>query len=141
MKQLQVENLFRQIAEKYPSTEEPSLFTDIHIRLLTETAELLAFDDDEQLIAKIGIASLIDNQPEDPQETITKLLREQLQANTLLVDNLGIQKPYNFVLENEDGEQIAELYVADDDTVIIGDDLMKGLDADLNEFFEQLIKV
>lgn len=141
MKQLQVENLFRQIAEKYPAAEEPSLFTDIHIRLLTETAELLAFDDDEQLIAKIGIASLIDNQPDDPQETITKLLREQLQANTLLVDNLGIQKPYNFVLENEEGEQIAELYVADDDTVIIGDDLMKGLDADLNEFFEQLIKV
>ena len=141
MKQLQVENLFRQIAEKYPSAEEPSLFTDIHIRLLTETAELLAFDDDEQLIAKIGIASLIDNQPDDPQESITKLLREQLQANTLLVDNLGIQKPYNFVLENEEGEQIAELYVADDDTVIIGDDLMKGLDADLNEFFEQLIKV
>ena len=117
------------------------MFTDIHIRLLTETAELLAFDDDEQLIAKIGIASLIDNQPDDPQESITKLLREQLQANTLLVDNLGIQKPYNFVLENEEGEQIAELYVADDDTVIIGDDLMKGLDADLNEFFEQLIKV
>ena len=49
-------------------------------------------------------------------------------------------KPYSFVLENEDKETIAELYVADDDTVIIGGDIMPGLDKDLDNFLKHLMK-
>ena len=49
-------------------------------------------------------------------------------------------KPYSIVLENEDKEHIAELFVADDDTVIVGGDIMKGLDEDLNAFFKELMK-
>ena len=43
------------------------------------------------------------------------------------------------MLENEDKENVAELYIADDDTVIIGKDLMEGLDSDLNVFLEKLL--
>ena len=49
-------------------------------------------------------------------------------------------KPYSFVLEDDDKESIAELYVADDDTIIVGDDLMKGLDQDLDNFLDDLLK-
>ena len=49
-------------------------------------------------------------------------------------------KPYSFVLENEDGENIGELYLADDDTIIIGGDLMPGLNEELDEFLNDLIK-
>ena len=49
-------------------------------------------------------------------------------------------KPYSFVLENDDKETVAELYVADDDTIIIGGDLMEGLDKDLDNFFDSLMK-
>ena len=44
------------------------------------------------------------------------------------------------VLEDEDRDSIAELYVADDDTVIIDTELMKDLDKDLDDFFENLLK-
>jgi hypothetical protein len=54
------------------------------------------------------------------------------------VDNLGIIKPYSFVLENDDKENVAELYIADDDTVIIGGDLMAGLEKDLDDFINDL---
>ena len=57
-----------------------------------------------------------------------------------VVDNLGIMKPYSFVLENDDREAVAELYVADDDTIILGGDLMEGLDQDLDSFFDSLMK-
>ena len=57
-----------------------------------------------------------------------------------VVDNLGIMKPYSFVLENDDRESVGELYVADDDTIIIGGDLMEGLDQDLDSFFDSLMK-
>ena len=55
------------------------------------------------------------------------------------VDNLGIMKPYSFVLQNEDKEDLAELYLADDDTVILGGDLMEGLEKDLDDFLNHLL--
>ena len=57
-----------------------------------------------------------------------------------LVDNMGILKPYSLVLEDDDKEHVGELYVADDDTVIIDSELMAGLDKDLDDFFENLLK-
>ena len=52
---------------------------------------------------------------------------------------MGIMKPYSFVLENEEKENISELYVSDDDTVIIGGDLMANLNDDLNSFLTELL--
>ena len=49
-------------------------------------------------------------------------------------------KPFSFVLEDDDRNTVADLYLADDDTVIIGDDLMKDLDSDLDSFFDNLMK-
>jgi hypothetical protein len=56
------------------------------------------------------------------------------------MENLSILKPYAFVLEDEDRDSVAELYVVDDDTVIIDTELMKDLDKDLDDFFENLLK-
>jgi len=53
---------------------------------------------------------------------------------------LGIIKPYSFVLEDDDKESIGELYVVDDDTVIIDSELMANLDQDLDDFFDKLLK-
>ena len=53
---------------------------------------------------------------------------------------MSIIKPFSFVLEDDEKENIAELYVVDDDTVIIDPDLMQDLDKDLNEFLEKLLR-
>ena len=53
---------------------------------------------------------------------------------------MSILKPYSFVLEDDDRENLCELYLVDDDTVIIDEELMKGLDKDLDDFFAQLMK-
>ncbi len=49
-------------------------------------------------------------------------------------------KPYSFVLENDDKEHVAELYLADDDTIIVGQELMEDLDSDLDSFLDNLLK-
>ena len=67
-------------------------------------------------------------------------MRSILHDNSKIVDNFGILKPYSFVLENDDNENIAELYLADDETVILGGDLMEGLNQDLDDFLDNLIK-
>ena len=67
-------------------------------------------------------------------------MRNVLKRLSKLIDKMGILKPFSFVLENDEHESIAELYIADDDTIIISGELMDGLDKDLNAFFEQLMK-
>ena len=63
-----------------------------------------------------------------------------MRKNTAIVDNLGILKPYSFVLEDDDKEHLGELYLADDDTIIVGGDLMEDLDHDLDTFLDDLLK-
>ena len=53
---------------------------------------------------------------------------------------MSILKPYAFVLEDDDKENQGELFVADDETVIINPELMAGLDDDLDAFIKDLMK-
>ena len=45
---MQIERAIRKIVQKFPASEDPELLTDIHIRVIQESGELLAFDDDEE---------------------------------------------------------------------------------------------
>ena len=134
----QVERAIRKIAQKFPANEDTSLLTDIHIRVLQESGEILAFDDDDQEITRCVVEQWIDNKDEDFYDQIAVILRNIFKRVHSEVDNLGIIKPYSFVLENDDKENVAELYIAADDTVIIGGDLMAGLEKDLDDFINDL---
>ena len=134
----QVERAIRKIAQKFPANDDTSLLTDIHIRVLQESGEILAFDDDDQEITRCVVEQWIDNKDEDFYDQIAVILRNIFKRVHSEVDNLGIIKPYRFVLENDDKENVAELYIADDDTVIIGGDLMAGLEKDLDDFINDL---
>lgn len=82
---------------------------------------------------------MIDNKEDDFYDKVTSQLRQQMTAMRQVVEGLGVMKPYSYVLEDDDKDSIAELYVVDDDTIIVGGDLMDGLDEDLDHFFNQLM--
>lgn len=136
----QIERVIRKIAEKFPSSDQADVMTDIHIRVTQETGELMVFDDDDKELTRCVVEQWIDNKDDDFYDHVTSVLRRCLEKQKKSVNNLGLLKPYSFVLEDDDRENIAELYVADDDTVIIDSELMAGLDKDLDDFFEQLLK-
>ena len=136
----QIERAIRKVADKFPATQEPSIFTDIHIRVNQETGELVAFDDDDREITRVIIGNWINNQDDSFYDVVAKQLRKCLEREKKLVENMAVIRPYSFVLEDEDKENIDELYVVDDDTVIIDPDLMEGLDKDLDDFLEKLLK-
>jgi hypothetical protein len=71
---------------------------------------------------------------------VTTTLRQVLNKHKKQVEQMAILKPYSFVLEDDDRENIAELYVVDDDTIIIDKELMSGLDKDLDDFLNQLLR-
>ena len=136
----QIERAIRKVADKFPATQEASIFTDIHIRVNQDTGELVAFDDDDREITRVIVEKWINNQDDGFYDIVAKQLRKCIEKEKNLVENMSVIRPYSFVLEDEDKENIAELYVVDDDTVIIDPDLMEGLDKDLDDFLEKLLK-
>jgi len=139
----QVERYIRKVAQKFPTTEsedEASVLTDIHVRVSQDSGELLAFDDDDNEITRCVVEQWIENKEDNFYVEVAKCLRQLLHKNSALVDAMGILKPFSFVLEDDDKENLGELYLADDDTVIVGGDLMEGLDSDLDNFLDDLLK-
>ena len=136
----QIERFIKKITHKFPATDEASVMTDIHLRVTQDSGEMMAFDDDDQEITRCVIEEWIDNKDEQFYQAVTMILRQELTTHQADVENMSILKPYSFVLENDDKENVAELYVVDDETVIIGGDLMGGLDDDLDKFLDDLLK-
>ena len=136
----QLDRVIRKIAQKFPYSEEPTHLTDIHLRVSQDSGEMLAFDDGDNEITRCVIEEWIDNKDDDFYSNITTILRQALKKLNKVIDRMGLLKPYSFVLEDDEKENIAELYVADDDTIIINGDLMEGLEKDLDNFFDELMK-
>ena len=139
---LQVERFIKKVAQKFPTVEESeaSLLTDIHIRVSQDSGEMLAFDDDDVEITRCVVEQWINCKDENFYDEIADCLRGLLRKNAEIIDNLGLLKPYSFVLEDDDKQHLGELYLADDDTIILGGDLMQNLDQDLDGFLDELLK-
>ncbi|MBP5776110.1 MAG: hypothetical protein J6W56_01045 [Prevotella sp.] len=136
----QIDRAIRKIAEKFPAEEEATQMTDIHIRVAQEMGELTVFNDDDEEITRCIVEQWINNGDDDFYEEITPVLRKCIEKNKTIVEGMSILKPFSFVLENDDKESVAELYLVDDELVIIDPDIMSDLDEDLNAFLENLLK-
>ena len=136
----QIERAIRKIADKFPAAEEASIMTDIHIRVNQETGEMVAFNDDDNEINRCVIEQWINNADNNFYDQIASVIRKCLTKHKDTIEQMSILKPFSFVLENDDKESVAELYLMDDETVIIDPDLMEGLGEDLDAFLEKLLK-
>ena len=136
----QIERAIRKIADKFPPSEAANVMTDIHFRVTQETGELMAFDDNDEELNRCIIEDWIDNTDDDFFQQIPSVFRKCLDKMRNTVENMSILKPFSFVLENDDKESVAELYLVDDETVIIDPDLMQGLNEDLDDFFKKLFE-
>ena len=137
---LQIERAIRKIADKFPPTEEANVMTDIHFRVTQDSGELMAFDDNDEEINRCIIEDWIDNTDDNFFDEIPSIFRKCLDKMKDTIENMSILKPFSFVLENDEKESIAELYLVDDETVIIDPDLMQGLSEDLDDFFKKLFE-
>lgn len=136
----QVERVLRKVSDKFPSQEEATLMTDIHMRVNQETGELTVFDDDEHEVTRSVVEQWIDNKDDSFYDDVASTLRTVLNKHKNQIEQMSVLKPFSFILEDDDRETIAELYLVDDDTVIIDEELMAGLDKDLDDFIAELLK-
>ena len=137
---MQVERVINKIAQKFPNQDSSNILTDIHIRVSQDSGELLAFNDDEREITRCVVEQWIESRDEHFYNSVTLILQNNLRKLHAVVERMGILRPFSFVLEDDEKNHVAELYLVDDDTTIISGELLQNLDEDLDSFMEDLLK-
>ncbi|MCR5334753.1 MAG: hypothetical protein K6E45_07520 [Bacteroidaceae bacterium] len=138
----QIQRALRHVATHFPQEQEPVL-TDISLRVFPHSGEIRFFDDEENELMRIVIPEWIKgSREEDFYQKVTPILQEAISGvRQEVIDNMSLLRPYSFVLQDEDGETLSDLYLVDDqETIILSGTLLEGLDDDLNTFFENLMK-
>lgn len=136
----QIERFLKKVAQKSMASGCDMPMTDIHLRASQDSGDLMAFDDSDNEITRCVIDQWIDNKSDDFYQEAAVVLRSELNRMRDTVENLSVMKPYSFILEDDDRNNVAELYLVDDDLVIIGGDLMQGLDKELDSFLDDILK-
>ena len=136
----QTRRAIRKIIDKFPSSKEATQLTDIHLRVSQDSGELIAFDDNDNEITRCVVEQWIDNKDDNFYQHVAATLRNVLTDMKDAIEQTSLLKPYSFVLEDDEKETIEELYLVDDDLIIIDTELMKDLDKDLDNFLEKLLK-
>ena len=68
----QVERVIKKIAQKFPSTEEANVMTDIHLRVSQDSGEMVIYDDDDNEITRCVVEQWIDNKDESFYHSIDR---------------------------------------------------------------------
>lgn len=128
---------------KYKLGEESSVVSDIHLQPKLDSGELIIFNDDDEVLASASVDEWTGNDDEHFYKEIESVLRSELvtMKDQGLFDKLCLMKPYSFVLVDEDKETVAELLLVDDeDTLLLSEELLKGLDEELDVFLKELLE-
>lgn len=136
-----LQETIRKAIRKFSNSCDATVVTDIHLQANPVNGQLVIFDDDDKELGKCSIKEW-ENCEGEFYEEVEQELREILgkMKEEKEFDSLPILKPYSFVLIDDEKETITELLIIDDDTLIISDELLKGLDEELDEFIKNLLE-
>ena len=137
-----IASCLKEAVERYAVQEGNANITDIHIQTSQDSGELVVFNDDDEELASTIVDEWVDCNSDDYDREVEALLRAELAAlkDEGAFDNLCLLKPYSFVLVDEDKETVCDLYLVDDEKVIVDGELLKGLDEDLDAFLKKLLE-
>lgn len=138
-----IASTLREAVSRYKVGGENSVITDIHLLPKQDSGELLVYDDDDQELARTIIDEWIDYEGDDFYQEVETLLRTAVTGLKTegILDSLCLMKPYSFVLIDEDKETVAELLLVDEEeTMLLNDELLKGLDEELDAFLKDLLE-
>ena len=135
----QIQRAIRKVAAKFPKDADPVL-TDIHMQVKPDSAELLTYNDEMEELDRAVIGQWLEPTEEDLYEVAASVIKQCLGMLRNEIDKMSILHPFSFVLMGEDGETISDLYIVDDDMMMLDTELLQGLDEELDAFLEKLMK-
>ena len=137
-----IESAILKAAGKYVCGCDQTGVTDIHLQRDQSSGQLTIYNDDDEELANVMIEEWATYDGDDFMENVEPNLKSILcrMKDAGDFDKVTILKPYSFVLVDEDKETVAELLLIDDDTLLVDDELLKGLDKELDEFLKNLLE-
>ena len=137
-----IESAIQKAVGKYVCGCDQTAGTDIHLQPDQTSGQLTIFNDDDEELANVMIEEWATYDGDDFMENVEPSLKSILCRMKEAGDfeKITILKPYSFVLVDEDKETVAELLLVDDDTILVDDELLKGLDKELDEFLKNLLE-
>lgn len=135
----QIQRAIRKVADKFPASADPVL-TDIHLQVKPESGELLAYDDDMEELTRIVVDQWLEPTEEDLYDAAAIAIKQSISGMRDIIDNMSVLHPFSFVMMGEDDETMSDIYIVDDETLILDSELLKGLDKELDDFLKQLMK-
>ena len=137
-----IESAIQKAVAKYVFNCEKTVVTDIHLQPDQPSGQLNIYNDDDEELANVMVEEWATYDGDDFLENIEPGLRSILcrMKDAGDFDKVTILKPYSFVLVDEDKETVTELLLVDDDTMLVNDELLKGLDKELDDFLKELLE-
>lgn len=137
----QINQILDELIKRYSPGTDPCSMTDLSFQVNQETGELTVLDDRDDEIVGMTIDEWIDNQEEDFDDYVAQVLRKMILKRITELEALSIVKPYSFLMVDDNNETVTELYLVDDDEVVFEkQELMAGLEKDLDDFINRLMK-
>lgn len=137
----QINQILDELIKRYSPGTDPCSMTDLSFQVNQETGELVVLDDRDDEIVGMTIDEWIDNQEEDFDDYVAQVLRKMILKRITELEALSIVKPYSFLLVDGNNETVTELYLVDEDEVVFEkQELMAGLEKDLDDFINRLMK-
>ena len=129
------------IATLYAGEEDQLVSTDFYLQPLREEGKLTIFNDNDEELATAEVVEWKDYDAEGFYAAVEEDLLEAIRECNVDGDleRLAVWMPYSFVLVDQERETVAELLLVDEDALLVTDGLLKGLDAELNEFINNLL--
>lgn len=127
----------------YSLNKEENQVTDFYLQPDFLSGKLVLFDDEEVELACVIVDEWVEANPEDFYSDVEFSLKKVLNRLRELgvLENLKVLKPYFFVLVDQEKETVADLLLVDDEeTLFLNDELLKGLDDELNAFLKDLLE-
>ena len=127
----------------YSLNKEENQVTDFYLQPDCQSGKLVLFDYEEVELACVIVDEWVEANPEDfyadVEFSLKKVLNRLREMGVL--EGLKVLKPYSFVLVDHEKETIADLLLVDDEeTLFLNDELLKGLDDELNAFLKDLME-
>ena len=138
-----ITSTLKEALERYKASDDKSIVTDIHLQPKQDSGELIVFNDDDEELSRTIIDEWVEYNDDDFYKEAGNILKGALNAikDEGELDHLCLMKPYSFVLVDDDKETVSELLLVDDeDTMLLDDELLKGLDEELDAFLKDLLE-
>ena len=130
------------IAQLYSGEEDQLVATDFYLQPLREEGRLVVFNDNDEELASVAVEEWETCDPNTFYDEATAHLTAAIDAVNAEgeLERLAVWMPYSFVLVDEERETITDLLLVDDDKLLVKKGLLAGLDEELNQFIEELLK-